>query len=146
MPENHFWYNIWPFQVNMQLFCFHKMAAGGHFGGPNSLSILFRHYRWISNFFLIIFLTKGPPAAILDIRKSLAIAFLAIFQINTQLSFIFKLFTKWPLAAMFFKSTINILGIQFRAFKNSMIQYFRYWSFIKVVSNIKRILDIIYYI
>ena len=79
--------------------------------------------------------TKWPPAAILDDRKSLSIAFLAIldqyatfyffemfsqngrrqpfwmtenhfrshfspFQINTQLLFCLKFFTKWPLAAI----------------------------------------------
>ena len=82
------------------------------------------------NRYTFIFFTKWPPAAILDDRKSLSIAFLAIsdqytafclqnghrhpfwmtenhfrshlstFQINTQIFFFFEFFTKWLPAAI----------------------------------------------
>ena len=53
----------------------HKMAAGGHFGWQKiSFDRISRHFRSIHNFFF----AKWLPAAILDDRKSLLIAFLAI--------------------------------------------------------------------
>ena len=57
---------------------FHKMAAGGHFGWPKiTFYHISRHFKSIRIFFFILF-TKWLPAAILDDRKSLSIAFLAI--------------------------------------------------------------------
>ena len=89
MTENHFRSHFSPFQINTQLwFFFHKMAAGGHFGWPKiTFECISRHFRSICNFFLFwILFSKWPPAshfgspiwAILDDRKSLSIAFLAI--------------------------------------------------------------------
>ena len=59
---------------------FHKMAVGGHFGLPKiTFDRISRHFRSIRNFyFLWFFCTKRPPAAILNDRKSLWIAFLAL--------------------------------------------------------------------
>ena len=61
-------------------FSFYKMAAGGHLGWPKiTFNRIFRHLRSIRNFYLFLILfTKWLPAAILDDRKSLSIAFLAI--------------------------------------------------------------------
>ena len=54
------------------------MAAGGYFGWPKiTFEWISRHFRSIRNFFLCIFFSKCPPD-ILDDRKSLLIAFLAI--------------------------------------------------------------------
>ena len=70
---------------------FHKMAASGHFGSPiwaildDRKSLFFNFYfSAISDQYatfntkLFDFFTKWLPAAILDDRKSLSIAFLAI--------------------------------------------------------------------
>ena len=48
---------------------------------------------------LLFLFTKWPPAAILDDRKSVSIAFLAISDQYTT-SFFFDFFSKWPLAAI----------------------------------------------
>ena len=59
---------------------------------------IFCHFRSIRNFDFFFF-TKWLQTAILDDRKSLSIAFLAI-QINTQLLFVLTFFTKWPQTAI----------------------------------------------
>ena len=69
MTENHFRLHFSPFQINTQLFFF-----------------------WF-------FFTKWPLAAILDDRKSLSIAFLAILDQYAAVIF-FEIFTKWPPAAI----------------------------------------------
>ena len=57
---------------------FDKMAAGGHFGCPKfTFDRISGHFRSIRDFFLK-FLTKWLTSAILDVRNSLSIAFLAI--------------------------------------------------------------------
>ena len=61
------------------------MAAGSHFGCPKITSY---HFRSIPQFiFLLIFFTKWLPAAILDVRNSLSMAFLAI---SDQYDFFFE--------------------------------------------------------
>ena len=52
MTKNHFRLHFSPFQINTQfLFFFHKMAAGGHFGGPKiTFDHISRHFRSIRNF------------------------------------------------------------------------------------------------
>ena len=79
------------------------MAAGGHFGCPKiTLGRISGHFRSIRNFFLFFF-TKWLPSAILDVRNSLWITFLAIldqyrfiiyFLILDQYIFLI-FFTKW---------------------------------------------------
>ena len=79
----------------------HKMAAGGQFGWPKiTFDRISRHFRSIRSFnFWRILFTKCPPAAILDERKSLSIAFLTISdQYATFLGGL--LFSKWPPAAI----------------------------------------------
>ena len=83
--ENHFRSHFSPFQINTPtfLFFFHKMAAGGHFGGPKiTFECISRHFRSIRNFFLFFFskwlirtilddrkkISKWPPSAILEVR------------------------------------------------------------------------------
>ena len=60
---------------------FYKMAAGAHFG---CRKITFNHisgnFRSIRNFIFFKFLTKWLPSAILDVRNSLLMAFLAILD------------------------------------------------------------------
>ena len=58
------------------------MAAGGHFGCPKiTFDLISGHYRSIHNFnFFFKFLTKLLPSAILDVRNSLRITFLAILD------------------------------------------------------------------
>ena len=91
MNENHFRSHFSPFQINAQLwflftkwlpaaildeyttlillFNFHKMAAGGHFGWPKiTFDHISRHFRSIHNFSFLIFFSKWPPAAILEVR------------------------------------------------------------------------------
>ena len=80
MTENHFRSHVSPFRINAQFdfFNFHKIVAGGHFGWPKiTFDRISRNYRSIRNFYFFYF-TKWLPASILDDRKSLLIAFLAI--------------------------------------------------------------------
>ena len=69
------------------------MAAGGHFGWPKIIfDLIYRHFRSIPNFFFCyIFFTKWLPAAILDNRKSLSMALLAI---SDQYAILFYYFFK----------------------------------------------------
>ena len=80
---------------------FHKMAAGVHFIWPKiTFDRISRHFRLIRSFhFFGNVFTKWPPASILDDRKSLWIAFLAIS--DQYATFIFwNLFTQWRPAAI----------------------------------------------
>ena len=96
MTENHFWSHFPPFQINIDFF-FHKMAAGGHFGWPKILSNAFLAISdQYGTFFLNFFFKMAagghfgsPTWAILDDRKSLSIAFLAISDKYT--TFLFKM-------------------------------------------------------
>ena len=66
------------------------MAAGSHFGWPQfTFDRISGHFRSIRNFFLLKFLTKWLPSAILDVRNSLSIACLAILD---QYGFCFWIF------------------------------------------------------
>ena len=108
MTENRFWSHFSPFLINMQLWFLkqiHKMAAGGHFGWPKiAFEWISRHFRSIRNFFFWFFFGQNcghfgsPIWAILDDRKSLSIAFLAISDQYT--TFLFKSFSKCPPAAI----------------------------------------------
>ena len=72
---------------------FHKMAPGGHFRWPKiTFDCISRYFGSIRN--LYIFFAKWNPAAILDDRKSLSIAFLTISDQYTTFIF-WKFFTKW---------------------------------------------------
>ena len=102
MNEYRFQSHFSPFQI--------KMAAGGHLARGH-LSLLHRRpfwmneYRFQSHFspFQIKMAAGGhfgsPIWAILDDRKSLSIAFLAISDQYTTLIFLIC-FSKWPLAVI----------------------------------------------
>ena len=88
------------------------MADVGYFGCPKfTFDRISGHFRLISNFnFFWKFLTKWLPAAILDVRNSLSIAFLAIVRSNGHFGFpkftfdrnsghfrsIQNFFSRWP--------------------------------------------------
>ena len=98
MTENHFRMHFSPFQINTQLFFF-KMAAGGHFG-----SLI-----W----------------AILDDRKSLSIAFLAISDQFTTFFFIFfqNLEVRFaPKTIGFFHYVLSMAMPNMKLFGESMTQ------------------------
>ena len=78
------------------------MAAGGHFGLPKiTFDRISRHFRSMHNFFFFKMAAGGhvgsPIWAILDDRKSLAIAFLVISDQYT--TFLLDFFPEWPPAA-----------------------------------------------
>ena len=80
MTENHFCSNFSPFQINTQFFFF-KTAAVGHFWmTENHFRLHFSPFQINTHLFLKFIFTKWLPATILDDRKSLSIAFLAISE------------------------------------------------------------------
>ena len=103
MSEDYFRSHFWRFQINTELlfFCkmFDKMAASGHFGFPKfTFDRISGHFRSIGHFgfpkftfdrisghFKSIQIFFVFSAAILDIRKSLLITFLAISGIKTPI-------------------------------------------------------------
>ena len=122
MTENHFRSHFSPFQINTQLWFFpHKMAAGGHFFDHIS-----RHFRSIRNFYFLNCFHKMAAAAILDDRKSLANAFLAISdQYATFFFWIYFSFWKslwghfgWP------KITFDLISRHFRLIHNFFLNFF----------------------
>ena len=69
---------------------FYKMTAVGHFGCPKfTLDHISGHFRSIQIcYFLLKFVTKWLPVAILDVRKSLSISFLSISHRYATLIFV----------------------------------------------------------
>ena len=107
-------------------FC-HKMSAGGHFVWPKiTFDHISRHFRSIRNFhFSDFFSTKWPPADILDDRKSLSLAFLAIsdkYATFNCLKFVPRSGRRghfgWP------KITFNRISRHFRSIRNFNFSYF----------------------
>ena len=98
------------------------MDAGAHFGCPKfTFDRISGHYRSIHNFIFIEFLlTNWLPSAILDVRNSLSIAFLAILD---QCGFFF---TKWPPAPFF--DVRNSLSIAFLAILDQYGIFF-FWNY-----------------
>ena len=68
MSENHFRFHFWPFLIDLP-FWMSEVHFRWHFW-PFQIHTDLNHF--------VKFLTKWPPAPILDVRKSLSIAFLAI--------------------------------------------------------------------
>ena len=68
---------------------FYKLAAGGHFGCPKiTFDLISGHFRLIHNLNVFWkFLTQWLTSAILDVRNSLSIAFLAILDRYATLIF-----------------------------------------------------------
>ena len=96
----------------------HKMAAGNHFGWPKiTFYRISRHFRSIPNFY---FFTKWLPAAILDDRKSLSIAFRTI---SDQYAIFFHKMAAgghfgWP------KITFKCIFRHFRSIRNFFFDFF----------------------
>ena len=128
MSENNFRSHFWPFQINTKLlFLFYKMVSGAHFGCPKfTFDRISDQYTTLIVFEIFIFVnfTKWLPAAILDVRKSLSVAFLAISdQYATFFNFIF---TKWLPSAIL--DGRNLLWITFLAILD---QYrFQFFNFV----------------
>ena len=83
MSEKHFRSHFYPFHIETQLCYFEifdKMSDVGHFGCPNfTYDRISGHFRSLRNFnFLGEFLTKWLTSAILNVRISLSIVFVAI--------------------------------------------------------------------
>ena len=88
---------------------FDKMAAVGHFGCPKfTFDRISGNFRSIRNSNFLKILTKWLPSAILDVRNSLSIAFLAILDQYATLIFL-KSLTKWlPSAIMDVRNSLSI--------------------------------------
>ena len=100
---------------------FDKMAAVGHFGCQKFTSDrISGHFRSIRNFYFFrILLTKWLPSALLDVRNSLSIAFLAI--LDQYWIFIFlEFFYKMAAGAHFGypKLTFDRISGHFRSIRN----------------------------
>ena len=83
MTENHFRSHFSPFQINTQLSFLGNFSQNGRrrpfWMTENDFRSHFSLYQINTQlFFFLNFFTKWPPAAILEGRKSLSIAFLAI--------------------------------------------------------------------
>ena len=125
------------------LIFFHKMAAGGHFG---LLKITFdrisRHFRSICTFFFFKMACSGDFGsriwAILDDRKSLSIAFLAISDQYATYFVLNVFFSKWQTAAILevpfgpFWMTENHFRSHFSPFQINT-QLFLFESFFKIL-------------
>ena len=138
MSEIHFRSNFWPFQIDTQLHFFfffltkwlpppildvhnslliaflaisdRYAAAVGHIGCPKiTFDHISYHFRSICNFFFN-FLTKWLPAAILDVRNSLSIAFLAISNRYATL-IVFESFDKMAAVGHFGFPKLTFYGI-----------------------------------
>ena len=85
------------------------MAAGGHFGWPKiTFDRISRHFWSIRNFNFLIFFSKWPPAAILEVpfgpfwmTENHFRSHFSPFQINTQLFFFLNFFFKMAASGHF---------------------------------------------
>ena len=115
-------------QYRFFFFFFYKMAAGGHFGCPKiTFDLISGHFRSIHNFnFFLKFLTKWLPSAILDVRNSLWITFLAI--LDHYRIFFFEIFDKMADVAHFGcpKFTFDRISGHFR----SICNFIFFWKFL----------------
>ena len=105
------------------------MAAGSHFGCQKiTLYRIFYHCRSIQQFlFLGSFFTKWLLAAILDVRKSLWITFLAISDRYT--AFFFEIFDKMAAVGHFGcpKFTLDHIAGHFRSIQIFYEFFFTKW-------------------
>ena len=98
------------------------MAASGHFGYPKiTFSRISGHFRSIQHFFF----TKWLPVAILDVRKSLSISFLAISDRYATL-FCLEIFDKMA-AVGHFECPKFIFGSHFWPFYNNQYLLFSFF-------------------
>ena len=125
------------------------MAAGSHFGWPKiTFDRISHHFISIRSFsFFWIFFTKWPPAAILDDRKSLSIAFLAISD-QYAAFFFFTFFTKWPPAAIldYPKITFDHISRHFRSIRSfSFFLHFLQITFERISRDFRSIRNFFYF-
>ena len=120
MSKNRFVSHFLPFHINTTIFI---LADVGYFGCQNfTFYRISGHFRSIRNFiFFLIFCTKWLPAAILDVRKSLSVAFLPIS--DQYATFIFIFFTKWLPSAIL--DVRNSIWITFLA----ILDQYRFFDF-----------------
>ena len=129
MTENHFRSHFSPFQINTQLFFsifFFQNGCRWPFGSPKiTFDRISRHFRSILNFFF----TNWLPAAILDDRKSLSIAFLAISDQYTTFffDFFFQNGCRWPFGSP--KITFDRISRHFRSILNFFIHKMHFSPF-----------------
>ena len=120
MTENYFRSDFSPFQINAQKF-------GSRNGCRRPFWMTENHFR--SHFFVF---TKWLTAAILDDRKSLLIAFLAISDQCATFIFLDFFFTKchfgWP------KITFNRISRHFRSIRNF---FFTKWLLVAILDDRK---------
>ena len=128
----HFRSHFSSFQINTQLYFarhfFYKMAVGRHFGWPKiTFDRISCHFRSIRSFFFEFFI-KWPLPAILDDRKSLSIAFLAISNQYTTFLFL-KFFYKMAGGGHFgwVKITFDHISCHFRSIRSFFLKFFIKW-------------------
>ena len=119
MSKNHFVSHFLPFQITTTIFIFvnfvYKMAAGGHFGCSKiTFGRMSGHFRSIRNFFKKIF-TKWLPSAILDVRNSLWITFLAILDQYRFFNFYYKMAASGHFGCP--KITFDLISIHFTSIR-----------------------------
>ena len=118
MSEIHFRSHFWPFQINTKLFLQNGRRR------PFWISeINFRSHFWpfqidMQLYFILFFLTKWLPSAILIVRNSLSIAFLAI--LDKYINFYFFIYYKMAAGAHFGcpKFTFDRISGHFRSIWN----------------------------
>ena len=106
------------------------MATGSHFGCPKITVSHFLPFQINTTIFiLVIFFTKWLPAAILDVRKSLSIAFLAISDQYATLIFVCELFLQNGCSGNFGcpKITFGHISDHFRSIRNFFKILFTKW-------------------
>ena len=116
MTENHFRSHLSPFQINTQLFCSQNGCRRPFWMTENHIRSHFSPFQ--INTQLLILFTKWLPAAILDDRKSLSIAFLAIS--DQYATFVFKFVHKMTAGGHFGWPTITFdrISRHFRSIRN----------------------------
>ena len=115
------------------------MAAVGHFGCPKfTFDRISGHFRSILNFSFLKFLTKWLPSAILDVRNSLSIAFLAIS--DQYSTFFFEIFDIMAAVGHFGcpKFTFDRISGHFRSIRN-FIYYILDWTTMSVIELVRDI-------
>ena len=132
MTENHFQSHFSSFQINTQLFYFCSQngcqrpfwITKNHFFDRIS-----HHFRSIRNFY---FFTKWLPVAILDDRKSLSIAFLAISDQYVTLIFFHKMAAGGHFGLP--KITFDRISRHFRSIRNF---FFTKWLPVAILDDRK---------
>ena len=110
---------------------FDKMTAvdyiSGHFRSKRNFIYIFFDFRSIRDFHFLEIWTKWLPSAILDVRNSLPIVFLAILD-QYGILFVLEILTKWLPSAILDvrpKFTSDRISDHFRSIRN----FYFFWKF-----------------